>query len=229
MREKLIALVALLAVVALVAGCGGGGADDGAATTAAATEEAPATGDEADGEPDADPCANDLQVVNAAGETAAEVPDGEFATATMWADQGPHPDNTVDYDGSLELAFFTTEQEPDPQFGISIPIDPDTPDGEHFVSIRLSTDGVIGADQVYVDRSVIDDRDDADGTIIFSYWEYGSIRLLPGNFEMTITELTDEVVCGEIATTTQTELQQFIGLEGTFVADRSQYLESLDG
>ena len=33
-------------------------------------------------------------------------------------------------------------------------------------------------------------------------------------------------VCGELATVTQTDLQTFIGIEGTFAADRSQYLEA---
>lgn len=43
---------------------------------------------------------------------------------------------------------------------------------------------------------------------------------------MTITEITDDRVCGEIAMVTEADLQQFVGIEGTFVAFRIEALEA---
>lgn len=227
MRRLLLLLLALPLVLA--AGCSDGGSDDASGDEAAETSAADGAEETTTTtEAEADPCTNALEVVNGEAETAAEVPDGEFEAVTMWTEGGPHPDNDIDEDQNLDLGFFTYEEPPDPQFGVSIPIDPDTPDGEHFVSFSLfNPDGPIEAGQTFIDQiDYDDDPSQADGEINFTFWEYGSDRLLPGDITITLTEITDEQVCGELATVTQTDLQTFIGLEGTFAADRSQFLEA---
>ena len=226
MRRLLLILLALPLVLATA--CSGGGSDDAsgdepaASTEPSGDEETPTTVAEAD------PCTNELEVVNGEAETAATVPDGAFEAETMWTEGGPHPDNDIDEDQNMDLGFFTYVQDPDPQFGVSIPIDPDTPDGEHFLNFSIyNPDGPIEAGQTFIDQIDYDDDPTlADGEINFTFWEYGSDRLLPGDITITITEVNDEQVCGELATVTQTDLQTFIGIEGTFAADRSQFLEA---
>ena len=227
MRRLLLILLALPLLAATA--CSGDGSDastdDESAETAAVDEGGD---DTTTTEAEPDPCTNDLQVVNGEAETAATVPDGEFEAVTMWTEGGPHPDNDIDEDQNLDLGFFTYEEPPDPQFGVNIPIDPDTPDGEHYLNFSIyNPDGPIEAGQTFIDQIDYDDDPTlADGEINFTFWEYGSDRLLPGDITITITEVNDEQVCGELATVTQTDLQTFIGIEGTFAADRSQYLEA---
>lgn len=214
----------LAALVLVLSACSSSSGSDGSGEEAADSDNTTSTTEAV-----ADVCVTDLEVVNGSAETSATVPDGTFEAVTMWADKAPHPDNTVDYDQQLDLAFFTYEFEPDEQFGVSIPIDPDTPDGEHFISLALSNpDEPVAAGQRYVDALDAEDDPDADGEISFTFWEYGSDRLLPGGMEITITEVTDDQVCGEITTQTETDLQQFIGIDGTFVTNRSQALEAAD-
>lgn len=218
--------IATLATAAalLLAACGGDGAATGATSTTATTAGPARTAGPSTTAPAT--CRNDLRIVN--GEASEPVvPNGDFAPTTMWADKGPHPANTVTYDNSLELAFSTYERGPDPQFGYSIPADPDTPAGEHHVYLSLVdiADGLVEAGELFVGQLDAPDRPDADGEINFAFWEFGDDRLLPGDIEVRITALTDEQVCGEVRTVTGTEFQQFVGLEGSFVADRSQFLE----
>ena len=115
------------------------------------TTEADGGEDTTTTEAEPDPCTNDLQVVNGEAETATTVPDGPFEAVTMWSEGGPHPDNDIDEDQNLDLGFFTYEEPPDQQFGVSIPIDPDTPDGEHFLSFSLyNASGPIEAGQSFI-------------------------------------------------------------------------------
>lgn len=219
-------LAAALAVAA--AACG----DDGGSGDAAETTTAPAdTGSEGDGgdggddtttEPADEGCTTDLELVGTDGA------DGPVEPGTVWADAGPHPDNTVDYDRSLELVIASFELPIDEQFGRSIPIAPDVPEGELVVTAYLSNDAdaeVIGAGQTF--SSATDAPEDV-GTINNVTAFVGTDRLLLGDVTITITELTDEQVCGEIATVVETDLQQFAGIEGTFALDRIQALDAAD-
>ena len=225
-------LASLFALVLLLGACSSGSDEEGTSETSdgsSETTEADGGEDTTTTEAEPDPCTNDLQVVNGEAETATTVPYGPFEAVTMWSEGGPHPDNDIDEDQNLDLGFFTYDEPPDPQFGVSIPIDPDTPDGEHFLSFSLyNASGPIEAGQSFIDQVTLanDPEADADGEINFTYWEYGSERLLPGDITVTITEMNDEQVCGELATVTQTDLQTFVGIEGTFAADRSQFLEA---
>ena len=166
--------IATLATAAalLLAACGGDGAATGATSTTATTAGPARTAGPSTTAPAT--CRNDLRIVN--GEASEPVvPNGDFAPTTMWADKGPHPANTVTYDNSLELAFSTYERGPDPQFGYSIPADPDTPAGEHHVYLSLVdiADGLVEAGELFVGQLDAPDRPDADGEINFAFWEFG--------------------------------------------------------
>ena len=238
MRE----LVAALMVIGMLLGaCSGDDDDNATSSDDSSSEEASANDgdgdiddavgddepevDAADDEPDL--CVNDLAIVNADAETAATLSDGPLEAVTMWSEGGPHPDNDIDEDQNVDFGFFSYVQEPDPQFGVSIPIASEAPEGEHFLNFSLyNPDGPIAPGQRFVDQITFDDDPAADGEINFTAWYVGSTRLLISQPEITITEVNDEQICGEITSRTDTDLQQFIGVEGTFALDRSQHLEA---
>lgn len=244
----------LLAFALLAAGCS---SDDASTTTTTTADAGPTTtGDAgptttaggttttaADGG-----CSTDLAVVNADAETTLSLEDRALEPVSILADEGPHPDNTVDYDMSLSLAISEVEIVEDPQFGLGIPIGaPENLTGDaYYLALSFqSDDGPVAAGQVYDDRflpgdPVMGETDDTSGTttttaapaepgrdgkLNFVLAHHGTDRLLPGQVTVTLTAITDEQVCGEISMGTETDLQQFIGIEGTFVAERIQALE----
>jgi hypothetical protein len=173
-------------------------------------------------------CTTDLAVVNAAAETTLTLEDRALEPASVLTDEGPHPANTVDYDSQLSLAISEAEIVEDPQFGLGIPVgDPDfLGDDDYYLSLSffVPDEGTIAVGQVFTDQLEFE-AGVHDGELNFVGLWHGTDRLLPGQVVATITELTDEQVCGEISTVTETDLQQFIGVEGTFAADRIQALE----
>jgi len=222
-------LVVLLAATALLAAACSS-SDDAASSDGASPGEtadpSPATAVEA-----AEECANDLRIVNADAQQDMVLQDRDLEPITIWADQGPHPDNTVDYDASLRLAISEVEILTDEQLGLGIPIGtPDNLAGDaYYLSLSFaSEDGSVAAGQVY-DDELDPEPGSRDGNLDFVLMNHGQDRLLPGAISVTITELTDDLVCGEIATVTKTDLQSFIGIEGTFAADRIQALEAAMG
>jgi hypothetical protein len=54
-------------------------------------------------------------------------------------------------------------------------------------------------------------------------------RAVLGETTVTITEITDDEVCGEIAGVSETDLQSLTAVEGVFVVDRIQALEATEG
>ncbi|MCU0270567.1 MAG: hypothetical protein MUF83_18230 [Acidimicrobiales bacterium] len=194
----------------------GSAAGDGTATDGTA-----ASGDEAAA------CDNDLEIVNASAADVEGLEDGPVEVVTAWADEGPHPDNTVDYDTTLSGMISESEIPVDPQFGYSIPVGtPTLPEDALYLSFDLGVpDGAIAADQTFVPST---SDESADGSIDFYAVYLGAERLLPGDATITITALTDEVVCGEITTSTDTDVQSFVGIEGTFRLDRIQALEAAE-
>lgn len=171
-------------------------------------------------------CTNALEIVNSKAAEDVELEDREIDVETAWADEGPHPDNTVDYDKSLEGAIAEFEIPYDDQFGYSIPVGtPDAPDGKLYVSfsLQLKEGDKIAAGQTFVDST---SKETGDGEINFYAAYLGEDRLLPGEPTITITEITDEQVCGTIESVTKTDLQTFVGIEGTFALDRIQALEA---
>lgn len=239
MGRKLIVIALVLGLVAGACGDDDGGDDtagdqtgDAATTTAGADASADTTQDAADTTvttEDAGGCSTDIEIVNADAAELDGLTDGPVDVAVVLADKGPHPANTVDYDTALDLAISGFEIEEDPQFGLTIPVGtPDVPDATFFATVSLfNPAGPIAAGQTYIDQLEYDDDPSAaDGEINFyaAYW--GSERLLPGNLTLTITEITDEQVCGTVESATDTDLQTFVGIEGTFAADRIQALES---
>ena len=142
---KRLTIAALAGALALgAAGCGGDDGDDSAATTTAAddssttaasgTDEPGDDGDTTTTADDAsDPCVNDLTL------SGSESADGPIEPGTFWADAGPHPDNTVDYDRTLELALAGFEIPVDEQFGRGVPVGvPEVPEGGIILTAYLS-------------------------------------------------------------------------------------------
>ena len=175
-------------------------------------------------------CENDLEIVNAQAEDVDGLTDGPIDVVTAWADEGPHPDNTVDYDHNLEFAIATFQIEKDPQFGYGIPVGvPEVPEGEFYLSVSVYSDEVIGDGMTFTEETTTGTTvSPSDGEINFYSAYYGSERLLPGDPVVEITELTDDYVCGSITSTTDTSLQTFMGVEGTFKLDRIQAMEAAE-
>lgn len=214
---------------------GGGGGESANPTTTAEASVSSTTASDPDstatsttGEPaGSEKCTDNLMLVNAAAEEGIGE-DRAIEPVSVLADQGPHPANTVDYDSSLSIAISETEIVADEQFGLGIPIGAPDNLAEDALYLSLSffnEKGAVEVGQVYVDQLDYDAATD-DGKINSTLLNFGSKRLLPGSFEVTLTEITDERVCGEITTVTRTDLQTFVGVEGTFVADRIQALEA---
>jgi hypothetical protein len=220
--------IMLLGAVGLLAFAGCSSDDDATTTAGNASNTSAAAAAPSGTEPVADTgCTTNLELVNTAAESTADLTDRALEVETAWADAGPHPDNTVDYDKSLEAAVAEFAIPVSEQFGYSIPTgSPDAPDGKVYLAFYLSVpEGKIAAGQTFV-SSTSDTK--ADG-VYNSYSLYsGSDRLLPGDATITITELSDDQVCGSITSETKTDLQTFVGVEGTFALDRIQALEAAD-
>lgn len=233
-RLTIAALTGALALGAVA--CGGDDGDDSAATTT--TADGPSTsagsgGGETGGgdattttaDDAADPCVNDLRL------SGSEIADGPIEPGTFWADAGPHPDNTVDYDRTLELALAGFELPVDEQFGRGVPVGvPEVPEGGVILTAYLSRG--VDQDPIAEGQQFTSETDaarvDTDGTINnIGVWA-GSERLLIGDTTITITALTDDEVCGTIEGVAETDLQTFAVVEGTFVADRIQALDAAD-
>jgi len=240
MTKTFLALTA--AGLLLLAGCGtnepttSSSGSGGSSTTVAgaSTSGPPATGGTAPPGTASTPgttatkgCATTVAVVNAAAAKDASLKDRKLDVKTGWADQGPHPDNTVDYDATLEVLLAEHVLEKDKQFGYSIPVGvPTVPAEKVYVNFRLTaTNGTITAGQTFVGST---SKTKADGTITTHSMYVGSNRLLPGDLLITITEITDDYVCGTISTTTKTDLQTFVGIEGSFKVTRIQSLEAAE-
>lgn len=233
MRHR-VGLPAVIAALALL-GCGAKdattppvAAGSSTSTTAAAANAPGTTGtvgtSPAPGTTVKAGCTNALTLVNAAAATETPLTDRALAIVTAWSDRGPHPSNTVDDDKELDLMLTESVVPVDKQFGYSIPVgDPHAPDGKIYLEVDLTNPtATVAVGQRYVGST---STDTGDGTIRATMYS-GSTRLLPGDFTVTITELTDDIVCGTISTVTKTSLQTFLGVEGTFRVDRVQALEA---
>lgn len=224
--------VAIVTVVLLAGACAQDSENAGTTTTApadvagASTTTAPADSTTTTAEVGA--CETNLQVVNTAAAELEGLEDRDLEPVSVLADEGPHPANTVDYDSTLEVAFSEVELLEDPQFGLGIPIGaPENLEADDlYVSLSFfNRDEAIAVGQTFIDQLSYDETlHDGELNSILAY--YGPDEgLLLGDTSVTITEITDEMVCGEISTVTRTDLQTFIGFEGTFAADRIQALE----
>lgn len=206
------------------------GSDDGDGGEASGTTAA------ADGSDDG--TADDATTTTAGGggcpdETTLEIVTGDedgvaFDVVTAWSDQGPHPDNTVDYDGQLGLLFADYEVPVDEQFGYAIPIaGSEVPAGGTELQISLAYDGVIEPGLTFVDQTADTEvLAEHDGEINFISLEGPDGRAVLGETVVTITGLTDDEVCGEISGVSETELQELVAVQGEFVVDRVQALEA---
>jgi hypothetical protein len=223
-----------VAVVGLLFGgaCGsdddGDDGDDGASDTTEAPADDPADGDTTTSEGSASggcPDETSLEIVTGDGGST------ELDVVTGWGDEGPHPDNTVDYDGSLSLVFADYEIPIDEQFGYSIPIAGSevATDGTEL-QISLALDGTIEGGQTFVDQTAdAEVLAEHDGVINFISLFEPAERAVLGETTVTITEITDDEVCGEIAGVSETDLQSLTAVEGVFVVDRIQALEATEG
>jgi hypothetical protein len=199
----------------------------GAASTTTTTSGTGAGSTSAPGTTQAVGCPTTLAVVNGAAATETTLKDHPLDVKTAWSDQGPHPDNTVDYDKTLDVAVAEFEIPKSPQFGYSIPIgDPKAPTDKVYLSVRLTvTSGKIAAGQTFVGSTA---KKKGDGTAMPYLVYSGSSRLLPGDPTITITAFSDDEVCLRFSSNTTTDLQRFMGLEGSVKVTRIQSLEAAD-
>lgn len=237
-KSKALLLLGSLGLLVPAAACsskdtpapvaGGSSTTTKAAASGSSSTEARAGSTEAPGTTKPLGCTTSLKVVNAAAAEVDALKDGKIDVKTAWSDEGPHPDNTVDYDESLDVAISETEIAKDPQFGYGIPVGvPEVEEGKTYLSFSLYLQGgKIGAGQTFV-SSTSDAK--ADGVINSTSLYSGSTRLLPAEMKVTITKLTDDIVCGKVESVTKTDLQSFVGIEGTFELTRIQSLEAAEG
>jgi hypothetical protein len=215
----------LAAVALLLAGaCGGDdseGSGDAAGASAGASDDTTTTVSAA-GAAGACPEETSLEIVTGDAEPT------ELEVVTGWSDQGPHPDNTVDYSGSLALVFTDYEIPIDPQFGYSIPIAGSAvPADGTEIQLSLAYDGVIEAGQTFVDQTAdAEVLAEHDGTINFISLDAPDGRAVLGETVVTLTQIDDDVVCGEISGVSETDLQELTAVEGEFVVERIQAIEA---
>ena len=227
---KSLSLAAALALALGAAACSS--SDESTTSTGSGGTSAPsgtAGGSSGTTESAAGDCENAIEIVNADAEEVDGLTDGEVDIVTAWSDEGPHPDNSVESDDhNMEFALASFEIEKDPQFGYSIPVGvPEVPDDEFYLSISIYSEDVIAEGMTFVEETTTGTTLSApDGEINFISVYWGPDRLLPGDVELTITEMTDDYVCGTLESTTDTSLQTFVGVEGTFKVDRIQALEA---
>ncbi|MBL8775854.1 MAG: hypothetical protein JNK12_07985 [Acidimicrobiales bacterium] len=229
---------AVAALTLAAAACGSGGGDDAAPAddTTVGTSVATTDDSEADSAVGGCPDATTLEVVNgesargAAGDPVT-LASGPVDVATSFAD---------DSGSSASFVFADYEVAADPQFGLSAPVgDPEVPAGGLIMVVTISTggEGEITAGEyraLETGEGAVDspgDLTDPDATIpdvppsvSFEALYLGDDRVLPIGFHsVSVTEITDTAICGEITGDTgETELQAdgFPVLEGTFVAER---------
>lgn len=237
-RARRVALAAALSLALLVAACGSDGGEDealsadDAATTTVASGSDDAGADGAGGCPDA----TSLEVVNggsASGTTGdpVELADGPVDVVTSFADgEG----------GNATFVFADYEVEADPQFGLSAPVgDPEVPDGGLIMVISITTGGegdlvpgqygdlAPGEGAVESPGDLTDPEatiPDVPASVNFEALYLGADRILPiGEHSVTLTEVTDTTLCGELTGDTgETQFQAdgFPVLTGAFVAER---------
>ncbi len=214
--KKLLVLCLLAAL--LVSACGSGSDGEESDPEGGAGD---ATAEQSSG----DSCQNSLQVVN------SEVADGAFDVVTGWSEGAPHPASTVSSDDQ-NAAFLITdyEVEPDEQFGYAIP-QPGTEVADGGLELNLSIFAPhepIASGMEFVSQTA-DGVDSADGEINFQSLFFGSERLGPlGDHTLTVTEVTDEKICGELTGMSETDLQELTAINGTFVADRTEFIEQAE-
>lgn len=231
--HRALGLAAAAALTIGGAACGGdSGGEDDASVTTDGTEAAVTSTAEAGGCPDD----TTLEVVNgeaARGSTGEPVglSSGPVDVATSFAD-GSGGDST--------FVFADYEVEADPQFGLSAPVgDPEVPDGGLILVLSITTGGegdlvpgqygALAPGEGAVDSP--GDLTDPDATIPeipasvnFEALYLGADRIVPiGEHAVTLTEVTDTTLCGELAGDTGESTFQSDGfpiLAGAFVAER---------
>jgi hypothetical protein len=216
------AVVGLLLVGACSSSDDSGGSvesNDDDASASAPADDTTTTGGSSSGCPDT----TSLEIV------FGDEPGTEFDVVTAWSDGGPHPDSTVDSDDSnMSFVFADYEIPVDEQFGYSIPIaGSEVPVDGTELQISLFLDGTIEAGTTYVDQTADDETlAEYDGEINFISLHEPGERAVLGETVVTITEIDDDVVCGEISGVSSTDLQELTAVNGEFVADRVQALEA---
>ena len=207
MSKKWVALVCVLAA------CGGNEETTGTESTETETTENTAettaentAAPETPPEP-AGPCpaATSLTLSGLDRSPYLEGAGATIAVSTGFAD--------VTLNSSTSLVFATYTIEADPQFGLSAPTGvPDVPEGGMIFQLSLDPSGDLAAGVFN------EDGEGAAGRVSHESMYRGDHRINPlADHTVTITEVTDEHVCGEIA---PEEGASWPGVSGTFKLDR---------
>ncbi len=114
---------------------------------------------------------------------------------------------------SLVFAEYTIEAG---QFGMSAPTgDPEAPEGKIILSASLGDAGDALANGPYTDKGTEDEGSVGRLQTITMY--RGGNRIVPlGDHTITLTEVTEEHICGEISAVGDTALQSFPYVTGRF-------------
>lgn len=207
----------------MAAGCGGDG-DEGAdepTTTTAAVDGSTTTaadGEEGEGEGEEETCGATLEV------TGSEASDGPL-DGTSISQGGPAPDALDSELGNMSFAFSSGVIEPDPQFGLTVPVGiPELDPDEVMLLVSISNEG--GAEIAEGDRftsSTATDRLPDDGSIgNIALFSGAEDRLTIQDVALTITAIEDERFCGTVEALGDSAIQELVVVEGSFTAERSE-------
>jgi hypothetical protein len=224
--------IALAIVITLVlAACGGDDSTGGGAAQTDGDEQA-ATSTTADG---SCPEETSLEVANSDGGTGfsgdpVDLDAGPIETMTGFADTTG---------GNAQMVFADYAFEEDPQFGLSAPVgDPEAPDGGLYFMVSITTggegdlapgeyralepgEGAVSSPGDLTDPDA--DIPDIPPSVNFEIMYLGAERIVIGNHAVTLTEVTDSRLCGEITTDADETDLEVLGqsvITGDFAIDR---------
>lgn len=189
-----------LLIIAIVLGAAACSSDGDSADTATTTSASAEQADGSTASTSADSCPSETLLVVSGSQGI----DGELELVTAFAD--------VTLDQSADLVFATYEIPEDPQFGVSAPVgDPEAPPGGVIFQLTLVTQEDVLPMGDYPEDGTSPTR------IAFVAMHNGSERILPlGEHTVTITDYSDERICGEITAGAGGGAQSFPVVEGTF-------------
>jgi hypothetical protein len=196
MHSKLLVVISSVVLILGTAAC----SDDESTDPPTPEEEA-----EQIAAADAGPCTVET-ALTISGSTVA---DGALDVISEFAD--------VTLDETADLVFASYSIDEDPQSGLSAPVgDPGAPSGGVIFQFSLFA----GVDKT-LGTGTYASNDEAEPRITTISLYAGSERINPlGDHTVTITEYTDDAVCGEIAAVGETALQSFPTVTGRFNVPR---------
>ena len=181
-----------------------GGDEATAEGTSTPAPEDPVVPPETEVVTDDGPCPDvtNLVIAGTAREDYYEDIDGPIPAGTAFAD--------VSLGSSVDVVVASFEMEPDPQFGLRVPVGvPSLPDGGFMFRFSIHS-------QALAPGEFTEDESEAGRMSHISLF-HSSGRINPlGDHTIVITEITEDHFCGEITGVGETSLQRFPTISGRF-------------